>query len=189
VALPPGEEPVAIPDLRPVAYETHLHRDGTVAQRDRVSLAIRVETLIVTGHGGAIRPPRVVALALAAFLESLAPPPLVAPAPGSTAARGQQLFASRCAGCHAPPNYAGPPVALELVGTDTRVGESHDRGTGGYRVPSLRGVATRGRLWHDNSMPDLATLLDPARSQPGHRFGLDLDGDARAALMAFVQTL
>jgi hypothetical protein len=125
-----------------------------------------------------------VALALAAWLESLAPP-AVSPAAGRAAA----LFEARCAGCHAPPGYAGPPVALAVVGTDPSVGRSADRGTGGYRVPSLRGVGTRGRLLHDGSVPDVATLLDPDRVVAGHRFGVDLPAADRAALAAWVAAL
>jgi mono/diheme cytochrome c family protein len=189
VALPPGEEPVAIPDLRPTALETHLHRDGSVARTGRVALAIRLETLLVIGHGGVVRPPRVVALALAAYLESLAPAVAPVPAAGSVAARGATTFAAHCAGCHVPPTFAGPPVALDVIGTDARVGQSADRGTGGYRVPSLRGVATRGRLLHDGSIADLATLFDPARTIAGHDFGLTLDATARSELLAYLATL
>jgi mono/diheme cytochrome c family protein len=187
VALPQGEEPVAIPDLRPVAWLTHLHRDGTV-RNDLVALAIRIETLIVTAHGQTIRPPREIALGLAMYLWSLAPPAR-APVDGTAAARGAATFAARCSRCHAPPGLAGPPVDLDIVQTDPRVGRSPDRGTGGYRVPSLRGVATRGALLHDGSLPGVRALLDPARTDAGHRFGLELDETARAELIAFLETL
>ena len=186
VAIPPGEEPVAIPDLRAVALETNLHRDGTV-RNDPAALAIRIETLIITAHDGAVRPPRAISVALATWLRSLAPPD---PPPPSTPAEthGAALFDATCAGCHVPPALSGPPVPLDVVGTDPRVGLSADRGTGGYRVPSLRGVATRGRLLHDASIADLPSLFDPARAG-GHRFGLDLADDDRAALLAYLTTL
>jgi mono/diheme cytochrome c family protein len=186
VAIPAGEEPVAIPDLRVVALETNLHRDGTV-RNDPAALAIRIETLIITAHDGVIRPPREIPVALATWLASLAPPELPPP---STAAetRGAALFDATCATCHVPPAFSGPPVALDIVGTDPRVGLSGDRGTGGYRVPSLRGVAARGRLLHDASVRDLATLFDPSRVG-GHRFGLDLAADDRAELLAYLATL
>ena len=186
VALPSGEEPVAIPDLRPVALETHLHRDGTL-RNSPIALAVRLETLIVTAHAQVVRPPRELVLALAAYLAQLAPE---APSPSSHAERrGEGLFQGACAGCHSPPAYAGPPVPLAVAGTDPRVGESADRGTGGYRVPSLRGVASRGALLHDASVPDLETLLDPARTQPGHAFGLSLTPEDRADLLAFLRAL
>jgi mono/diheme cytochrome c family protein len=188
VAPPPGEEPIAIPDLRSVALQTHFHRDGTVRNDGVTALAIRIETLIITSHQSAIRPPREVALALAVFLGSLAPAPAPSPTMGSTAARGFDLFEAYCASCHRPPTFSGPPVPLDVVGTDERVGLSADRGTGGYRAPSLRGVATRGRLLHDASVDDLEAFLDPNR-EGGHRFGLDLAVDDREALLAYLTTL
>ncbi len=188
VAPPPGEEPIEIPDLRPVALETNLQRDGTVRNGGTATLAVRIETLIITSHAALIRPPRQVTWALALWLESLAPPPPASPALGSLEARGAELFAARCAACHAPPAFAGAPVPLAIVGTDPRVGLSAERGTGGYRVPSLRGVATRGRLLHDGSVPDVGALLDPTRAG-GHRFGLDLPPDDSAALLSYVSAL
>ena len=187
----PDDEPIAIPDVRAAALESYLQRDGTVRNDagDLVTLAIRIETLIITSHQGAIRPPRAVSWALAGFLASLAPPPSPAPPPQEPAARGADLFAAECAGCHQPPTYAGGIVPLDAIGTDPRVGQSADRGTGGYRIPSLRAVATRGRLLHDGSVADLRALFDPARTVPGHRFGLALARDDRDALLAFLATL
>jgi len=98
-----GVEPVRIPDLRPVRNLTHLQADATVRQLDRDALAIRIETLIITTHGEASRPPRIVSLALAAYLWSLAdalPDPAV-----------PEVFSSTCAGCHAPPVLTGGIVA------------------------------------------------------------------------------
>jgi mono/diheme cytochrome c family protein len=184
VAIPSGEEPVAIPDLRTTTLQTHLHRDGTLRKLGTTTLALRIETLIITAHQMQLRPPRAVAWALATYLASLAPP-----ARPAADARGEQLFAARCAGCHVPPDFSGAPVPLDVVGTDPRVGESADRGTGGYRVPSLRGVAERGRLLHDASVADVAQLLDPARTSPGHRFGSDLSAVDRDALARYVDGL
>jgi mono/diheme cytochrome c family protein len=183
VAPPPGEPAVAIPDLRAASLEKNWQRDGAVRNDGWIALALRIETLIITSHGQLVRPPREVPLALAAWVESLAPPW------HETDGRGATLFEARCAGCHAPPDFAGPPVALAVVGTDPAVGLSADRGTGGYRVPSLRGVGRRGRLLHDASVPDVATLLDPTRTAPGHVFGFDLPSEDRAALVAWVETL
>jgi hypothetical protein len=176
-----GREPVRIADLRPVRWVDALHADATVARGDRASLAIRIETLAITALHGEARPPRIVALALAAYVESLADalPQAAAPPPA---------FTEACAGCHAPPSLAGAAVALDVVGTDPTIGLSADRGTGRYRVPSLHGVATRGTLLHDASVPDLEALLDPARAG-GHRFGLSLPGADRAALRAFLGAL
>jgi mono/diheme cytochrome c family protein len=176
-----GHEPVRIPDLRPVRWLTYLHADATVRQPDIVALAIRIETLIITSHSEVVRPPRVVALALATYLWSLAPDdPLPSP---------PTQFVETCGGCHAGDGLTGAPVPLDVVGTDPVVGMSSDRGTGMYRVPSLRGVRDRALLFHDGSIDSLDALLDPARTTPGHRFGMQLSTDDRATIIAYLRTL
>lgn len=193
-------EPVRIPDLRAIRDVTHLQVDATVAQRDVVALALRIETLLVVAHGQILRPPREVAIGLALYLWSLAPPP--APPPATDAERrGRAAFDAGCARCHAPPSFAGPPVALAAIDADDAIGRSPSRGTGTWRVPTLRGVATRGLLFHDGSLADVADVLDPARLAPGyrggrrpgpvteHRFGLDLDAATRADLVAYLRLL
>ena len=197
-----GTEPVRLPDLRPVRFLTHLQADATVVQHDVTSLAIRTETLIITSQGQRVRPPREIALGLAEYVDSIADtlPPSGPLTPEQ--ARGAATFQARCAACHVPPAYTGPPVPLAAVGTDPRLGESIDRGTGTYRVPSLHGVASRGPLLHDGRAPNLAALLDPSRLSPGytgglhgsgpiegHAFGLDLSDNERAELRAYVETL
>lgn len=170
--------------------------------RDRASLAVRIETLVTTGHHETSRPPRIVALALAAYLESLADTLPDAPSPATPVSRGASLFQEHCSRCHSSPGFAGPPVPVDVVGTDPVIARSLERGTGTYRVPSLRGVATRGALLHDASVPSVTALLDPARLQrswtgnrlgpgavPGHAFGLSLDASDRAELARFVEAL
>lgn len=78
-----GVEPVRIADLRPVRWLSHLQADATVAMHDRATLAIRLETLVITSNDEVLRPPRVVALALAAYVRSLA---AVLPSPDVAAA-------------------------------------------------------------------------------------------------------
>jgi hypothetical protein len=197
-----GTEPVRIPDLRPVRWLSHLQADGTVAMRDRTTLAIRLETLVITSNDAVLRPPRIVALALAAYVASLADALPSADAAATASPAGASIFASQCASCHAPPALTGPPVPLSVVGTDPALGESPDRGTGRYRVPSLHGVGTRGPLLHDGTVPSLDAMFDPARVTPaftgrlhgdgavqGHPFGLDLDAGDRAALVAYLRAL
>jgi hypothetical protein len=197
-----GREPVALPDLRPTRWLTHLQYDATVAQRNLTSLAIRIETLILTSQGEALRPPRVVALGLASYLWSLAAsvPPR---APRTQAEeRGLAVFSARCARCHAPPGLTGPPVALAAVGTDPAFGQSSDRGTGAYRVPSLHGVRDRRLLFHDGSLSTLEDVLDGSRRSPdfqggargpgpvpGHPFGFALGARERAELLVYLHTL
>ena len=195
-----GTAPERIPDLRPVKWLTHLQQEATVAYRDRTTLAIRLETLIMTSQSYVVRPPRIVAWALATYVESLA-----AGLPGmpdvGTNARGAELFVANCEGCHTAPALTGAPVALDVVGTDPAIGESKERGTGMYRVPSLHGVGTRGLLFHDASLKSIDAEFDPARTAdgymggtrpgavPGHPFGLALSDADRAALVAYVKQL
>ena len=157
-------EPARIPDLRPVRFLTYLQQDATVRQRSIVSLALRIETLIITSQSSALRPPREVALGLAVAIWALADD--LPPAPPAGA-----VFQRACASCHAPDAFTGPPVPLAVVGTDPTLGLSAQRGTGAYRVPSLRGVGTRGPLLHDASAPDLAVFFDPARLDAGYERG------------------
>ena len=205
VAVSPGEEaaPVRIPDLRPTRWLTHLQADGAVVQRDLVALAIRIETLIITAHDAHLRPPRVVALGLAAYLWSLSAsvPPIDAPLTAEAAA-GRSIFAAHCQQCHDGPGLTGPPRDLRAIATDPAAGLSADRGTGFYRVPSLRGLASRGPLLHDGSLAGPADLLNRARVQPGftralhgpgpvpgHLFGLNFDADERRQVLAYLATL
>ena len=195
-------EPVAFSDLRPVRWLTHLHHDATLQVIDRTTLAIRIETLIITSQGQAVRPPRIVALALAAYLTSLADSLPAADSAARASPEGARIFGVRCASCHIPPALTGPPVALDVVGTDPTLGVSPDRGTGKYRVPSLHGVATRGPLLHDGTVSSLDAMFDPARvtsafagklhgsgAVQGHPFGLDLADADRAALVAYLRAL
>jgi cytochrome c5 len=197
-----GNYPVRIPDLRPVSWLTYLHQEGTLRQQDRTALAIRIETLIITSSGQVLRPPRMIALALAAYVSSLAAALPSASAAAASQPRGAQLFASSCAPCHAMPGFTGDPVPLATVGTDPWLGESPDRGTGAYRVPSLHGVGSRGPLLHDATVASVADLLDPVRptaaftgklhgtgAVAGHLYGLELSDADRAALVAYVEAL
>ena len=184
------DNPTAISDLRPVGHQTHLHKTASV-RNGLIELAIRTETLILTSLGQAARPPRQTAFALALFLRSLAdalPPVPPADTPG-TIGVGRTVFDAHCARCHAGPSLNGPPVALDEIGTDPAVGQSTDRTTGTYRVPSLRGVADRRPLLATGSVPDLQTLLDPARTTPGHRYGLTVPASDRQALLEFLAAL
>jgi len=192
-----GREPIAIPDLRAVREQSHLQRSGAVRRRSLSALAIRIETLLITSHHEAVRPPREVALGLALYLDSLADSLPVARVDHPGAA----VFAARCGGCHAPPTWGGGLVAAGEVGTDPALARSPTRGTGSYRVPSLRGVGARRWLLHDGSVEGLDALLDPARLRddypgargvgaiPGHVFGLDLPAPERSALRAFLSTM
>jgi hypothetical protein len=197
-----GTEPARIPDLRPVRYLTYLQQDASVRVRSIVTLAIRIETLIITSNSDAVRPPRMVTLGLAVYLDSLAAslPSLDSATAASPA--GAMIFATQCSSCHASPGLSGPPVPLVVVGTDPTLGLSASRGTGDYRVPSLHGVGTRGPLLHDGTLPSVDAMFDPARvtssftgrlhgsgAVSGHIYGLTLSDTDRQALLALLHAL
>jgi hypothetical protein len=161
VTTPGGGDPLSIPDLRPIKWQSALHHGASLKRTDETALAIRIETLIITAYGGAVRPPREVALGLALYLRSLGDQ---LPEPPSN-----DLFAARCAGCHRPPGLSGPAVTQAHGGVDMSHAQSAERGTGGYRVPSLRGVATRGVFFHDGSARSLETVLERAAIPPAER--------------------
>lgn len=176
--------PTAIPDLRPISFQTYLHRAATL-HNDLTALAVRIETLMITSRRQRMRPPRKLAFAIAWYLwslsDELSEPDWEHP--------GAPLFQANCAGCHQGDRLVGDRVALEAIGTPSAVGESPDRGTGFYRVPSLRGVGDREPLFASGTVPNLETLLSPDREVAGHQFGLHLNESDRALLISFLRTL
>lgn len=176
------DDPVTITDLRPVRYQQNLHHAATL-RNSPLALAVRIETLIITSHAEEVRPPRKIAAALAVYLLSLAPTTPLPNGPGAA------VFARECASCHAGEGASGPPIALADIGTDPSVGASPARGTGCYRVPSLRAVGDRRRMFASGAIDDLEALLAPDRAVPGHRYGLALDAKDRAALLEYLRRL
>jgi hypothetical protein len=163
--------------------------------------------------------------ALALYIYSLKPPPNPNPLDKKTQA-GQQLFAREgCIGCHVPPLYTSNkltlaegftppkdrPLALDIVpisvGTDPGLALKTRKGTGYYKVPSLKGLWYRGHYLHDGSVASLEEMFDPDRLKDthlpggwrplgtttrailGHRFGLNLTSEEREQLIAFLKTL
>ena len=163
--------------------------------------------------------------ALAKYLLSLEPPPNPH-ASDPRAAAGRAVFErERCGSCHAPPLYTNNKLTLAQgyqpppdhpnradimsvsVGTDPNLALKTRKGTGFYRVPSLKGVWYRGLFNHDGSVMTLEEWFDPARLRqdfvpsgfvgynvtrravPGHEFGLRLPAADKAALIAFLKTL
>jgi len=163
--------------------------------------------------------------ALALYVYSLKPPPNPNKF-NALAVRGEKLFEREgCAGCHTPPLYTNNQLTpadgfkaseehrkrydiLPMsVGTDTNLTLKTRRGTGYYKVPSLKGVWYRGPFEHNGSVATLEDWFDPGRLREdyvptgfrgykvkvravkGHVFGLDLSMDDRKALIAFLKTL
>ena len=94
-----------------------------------------------------------------------------------------------------------------VVGTDPASALTTRRGTGYYKVPSLKGVWYRGPFEHNGSVATLEDWFDPARLREdyvptgfkgygvktravkGHEFGLHLSAADKQALIAFLRTL
>jgi hypothetical protein len=139
---------------------------------------------------------------------------------------GREVFdREACGNCHAPPLYTNnkltpapgfiPPLDHPYradimpisVGTDPGLALKTRKGTGFYKVPSLKGVWYRGLLSHDGSVATLEDWFDPARLRedyvptgfkgykvkkravPGHEFGMQLSPAAKGALIAFLRSL
>ena len=144
----------------------------------------------------------------------------------ASAARGQRVFErAGCGACHAPPLYTNnelsPAPGFHVpethrkkygilpisIGTDPNLTMNTRRGTGYYKVPSLKGVWYRSMFEHSGSVATLEDWLDPrrlrddyvptgfkgyrvkTRAVPGHEFGLGLSTEDKKALIAFLKTL
>src|ERR1041384_1614504 len=142
------------------------------------------------------------------------------------AARGKRVFTREgCAQCHTPPLYTNnrltPAAGFRIpeghlksyerlpvsVGTNSGLTMKTRRGTGYYKVPSLKGVWYRSMFEHSGAVATLEDWFDPRRLRAdyaptgfkgagatnraveGHPFGLNLSGDDRRALIAFLKTL
>ncbi len=148
--------------------------------------------------------------------------------PGELSRQGEKIFArAGCAGCHTPPAYTNgmlipadgftPPDDAETkrlaiirgvrIGSDPGLALKTRKGTGYYKVPSLRGLWHRDLIEHSGSIASLEDWFDPKRLRPefvpsgwkgpgverravpGHEFGLDLPAEDKRALIAFLRTL
>jgi hypothetical protein len=166
--------------------------------------------------------------AIGKFVYSLEPPP----SPNKfddLARRGQEVFKTEgCSMCHTPPLYSNnmlipadgftppkdDPRAAQLhvmkgmrVGTDSSLALKTRKGTGYYKVPSLKGLWYRPLIEHSGSIASLEDWFDArrlkddyvpsgwkgpgvkTRAVKGHEFGLELSADDKRALNAFLKTL
>ena len=136
--------------------------------------------------------------ALAQYLYSLQPP-ANPNHPDSQSRAGRVVFEREgCGGCHTAPLYTNNRLMpAGEIGTDPELAMLSRRGTGYYKVPSLKGVWYRGPFGHGGSSPTLEDWLDAARlsgrgtskSSTGHEFGLRLTARDKSALIAFLRTL
>lgn len=174
--------PVRPSDLRPIAYQARLQHTGNLFN-GRIARMARIETLMITQLSENFRPEREVVAAIALFLEAEGER---LPRP-ERAALGASLFAATCAGCHRGESLSGPPVSVDVVGTDPTATTGGQRGTGGYRAPSLLGVGDRRGVFHDGSAEDLNAVLNLSESDHrGHRFGLELSLEEREQIASYL---
>jgi hypothetical protein len=164
--------------------------------------------------------------AIGVYLLSLEPPKNPNPPPADLVARGRAIFRrERCTTCHPPPGYTtgeltlaegfDPPadhpnredIRARSVGTDSGLALKTRKGTGFYKIPSLRGLWYRPRLLHDASIVSLEELFDEARLRhdyerkgwsppgvtkgpiPGLEFLTKLPVEDKTALIAFLRSL
>jgi cytochrome c peroxidase len=161
--------------------------------------------------------------ALALYVYSLEPPENPNPL-DERAQAGRDLFdRERCDRCHTPPLYtnnrltlaegftapedAPEDVVRRSVGTDPGLALNTRKGTGYYKVPSLKVDWYRGHYLHDGAVGSLEEMFDhdrlrethdpggitppgqPRRAIAWHRFGLELTEEEREQLIAFLRTL
>ena len=164
--------------------------------------------------------------ALTQYIYSLQPPANPNKFPEDLIRKGKMIFAQQgCVSCHTPPLYTNnkltpvngfePPkehfkkydIFNVSVETDSVSALYTRRGTGYYKIPSLRGVWYRDAFFHNGNLSTLEEVLDanrlrddfvPSGFKPpyvktmavkGHEFGLDLSKEDKEALIAFMKTL
>lgn len=116
--------------------------------------------------------------ALVAYMQSLAPPPQIAPADPAQVTRGAAVFKSHdCATCHAPPAFTSADVY--------DVGLKDQNGRTEFNPPSLRGVRYRGPFLHDHRAATLREVF--VKHQHPHEG--EWKADELADLIAFLESL
>jgi hypothetical protein len=142
------------------------------------------------------------------------------------ARRGEKVFHDEgCAKCHEPPHYTNNKltpvdgfeapaehpdrehIMKQSVHTEPSLALLTRKGTGVYKVPSLRGAWRSTLFEHSGSVKKLEEWFDSKRlssdyvpsgwkgpgvknrAVPGHEFGLDLPAEEKSDLIAFLKTL
>ena len=115
------------------------------------------------------------------------PAPRVAVANGAAAARGQQVFAANCQGCHVAgsntDNNAG--VLHQPAETGKDAAYAARTTSKAYRTTPLRGLRFHAPYFHDGSAPTLAAVVD----HYDRVRGLRLAAAQKSDLIAYLKTL
>lgn len=169
---------LGVADTPPWAWTGYVH-----------DLRVQAEKSITTTLRGR-QPPHEVAAALAAYLETLQPPPSVdrlrmaAADPAARAAwhqsvqRGRAVFDQHgCAACHEPPTYTSRD--------NYDVGLADELGTRHFNPPSLRGISQRDAFFHDNR----AATLEEVFTRYKHQLAGELSPDQLRDLVTFLRSL
>jgi hypothetical protein len=164
--------------------------------------------------------------ALAKYIYSLRSPANPNPGSPELIKKGKDVFTREgCIDCHTPPLYTNNKLTPakgfnvpaehfkrydiydESLETDPGLALYTRRGTGYYKVPSLRGAWNRTAFLHSGYFAALEDMFDQKRLQgdyvptgykpssvstmaiTGHKYGLDLNNDDKKALIAFVKSL
>lgn len=164
--------------------------------------------------------------ALSRFIYSMKAPVNPNPPEPQMAEKGKQIFNREgCVDCHTPPLYTSnrltpaagfsvPPAHFreydiyeESLETDPGLALYTRRGTGYYKIPSLRHAWNRTAFLHGGYCATLEEMFDKRRLQSdyrpsgympanrktmavvGHKYGLDLSADDKKALIAFIKSL
>lgn len=198
-----------------VTDATTLYGDGPTASLNLPAMGL---------PNGIRRTPDALLYALATFIESLKPH-TNPNRQTSLSEQGRRIFLREgCNRCHTAPLYTNNRLTIaegfkpndrysrladvmgETVGTDPGLALKTRKGTGLYRVPSLRMVWLDNCFLHNGEIGSLEELFDPKRLQPdfrssnwaakvpahavsGHPFGMNLDAQDRTALTSFLKTL
>jgi mono/diheme cytochrome c family protein len=185
IAADGQDNPVVMADLRPVRFQSHLHRTANV-RNSLMALALRVETGMITAYNSKVRPEARDAFALAYFLWTLGDSLDTQAAQRHS---GRPILERHCSACHQGPALAGPPILPATIHSPVATMPNTSRGTGKIRVPSLLGVSARRLLLYGGQAHGIDEFLNPDRQQGGHAVGATLTDGERREIATYLKSL
>lgn len=188
VPVPPGivPVPVAVPPWWRMAKKAAMFTTGSF-QGDHARFMYAASSLCIDDVADALEIDAYFN-DVRAYIESLRAPKYPGKIDAEKAALGKDVFTKRCAGCHGtypsegdPGSYPNLIIPVEAVGTDRQLLDLANTSiaavapwlektyyadtntiaqTPGYVAPPLDGVWITGPYLHNDSVPDMETLLD-----------------------------